>query len=599
MSAVPPLRTPSAPGTARLPERATWLTGSAEPFSAVLHPAGDGTSTGVGALICPPFGWEHMASHGPRRALASALAAAGVDALRFDLPGQGDSAGGPDAPDRLDAWQDAVSSAADALRAETGVWRVVCVSFSAMGLITLGAMARGAAVDDLVGWGMPSRGRSFVRELVAFGRMEQRGLAEEDRPRDQQLLPDGWLAAGGYVISAQTRADLEGLEAATLVLPDRGPRRALLLDRDGIAVDPKVTAALVDQGFDVELGGGEGFGQLLVEPQFARMPEEVRDRIVGFAGSLRDLGPTPPSADPPPEATSSIELEGSVRESLIEIGVSDGRLVGVLARPSGWLAPVAGVFIGGTGHRMGPNRMWVEAARRWATLGVCTLRIDIAGAGDAGTPQPIDVPGLYEDPSIIEQARAAITDLREVSGAERILVVGLCAGAYWAVQTALDDPEAVVPVAVNLPVLVWTRTEHAARMTRHYGRQLLQRDAWRRLLAGDVPVRRAVSVAMLSVRSRVGRGPISGATAERSAEDVVRLLGREGRGAWLLFAGHEALHDELETAPLVGKRPPSVRVTAVPGQSDLHTLRPIWVQRMLHEMLDDAVTEEIGISRPR
>ena len=37
----------------------------------------------------------------------------------------------------------------------------------------------------------------------------------------------------------------------------------------------------------------------------------------------------------------------------------------------------------GAVRRIGPQRMWVEAARRWAALGVPTLRFDVVGVGDS------------------------------------------------------------------------------------------------------------------------------------------------------------------------------------------------------------------------
>ncbi len=54
-----------------------------------------------------------------------------------------------------------------------------------------------------------------------------------------------------------------------------------------------------------------------------------------------------------------------------------GRLFGVLSRRSGEQAEPTGVLLNaGPQRRTGPNRMWVEIARRWAAKGVPTLRLD-------------------------------------------------------------------------------------------------------------------------------------------------------------------------------------------------------------------------------
>src|SRR3954471_10924672 len=71
-------------------------------------------------VLCPPFGWEDVASYRVRRDWAVRLAGAGHHVLRVDLPGTGDSAGGPRDGDRVAAWAGAVAGAGAWLRGQTG-----------------------------------------------------------------------------------------------------------------------------------------------------------------------------------------------------------------------------------------------------------------------------------------------------------------------------------------------------------------------------------------------------------------------------------------------------------------------------------------------
>ncbi|MEA2126910.1 MAG: hypothetical protein QOI80_3692, partial [Solirubrobacteraceae bacterium] len=140
-------------------QQPVYLSGS---VAGVLHPP-LGPPTGLGVLLVPPFGWDDQSSYRPRRAWARALAADGHLALRIDLPGTGNSGGGPRDADLVAAWIAAVRSGVAAL----GTERTALIGLGLGGLVSLSV-----AVDDLILWGVPSRGRGALRELKAFGRLE-------------------------------------------------------------------------------------------------------------------------------------------------------------------------------------------------------------------------------------------------------------------------------------------------------------------------------------------------------------------------------------------------------------------------------------------
>src|SRR5205823_13947176 len=128
---------------------------------------------------------------------------------------------------------------------------------------------------------------------------------------------------------------------------------------------------------------------------------------------------------------------GGVRETPITIEQPFGHLFGVIAEPptAGPLATAAGrqaelavlLLNAGAIRRVGPNRMWVEAARRWAALGVPTLRLDLEGLGDADgeASRFADVAELYV-PRFIDQVRDALEVLEARGVARRFVLAGLC-----------------------------------------------------------------------------------------------------------------------------------------------------------------------------
>ncbi len=362
-------------------------------FHATAAPGG-----GTAVLLCPPFGWEDICSYRSRREWAERLAGVGHATLRFDLPSSGDSGGDPDDPDRLDAWTLAVSAAARWLRQASGAPRVAAVGIGLTGMAVARAALEGAAIDELVLWGVPARGRTAMRALRAFARMEVANVGGEEQAATQPGEA-GELVVNGYRLSTATVAELEQLDLSQ-ELPEQTSSfdRALLLERDGLKPDERLHALLAGAGASVTVANGPGYGDMTREPQDALAPLEVFDRVGAWLseGEASGARPTPPSRAAPPEETAvpirgehtTLEFDHAgvrLRETPVYVDSGEqGRLFGVLCEPLGERRELCAVLLNaGPQRHTGPNRMWVEIARRWAALGVATLRIDMAAIGDS------------------------------------------------------------------------------------------------------------------------------------------------------------------------------------------------------------------------
>ncbi len=259
------------------PMRPLYLPTAPDSTFGFFHPAAE-DGDGAAALICPPFGWEDFCSYRSRLTWADELAADGHPTLRIDLPATGDSGGDPEDPARLEAWTTAVTAAADWLRASTGRSRVATIGIGLGGLIACRALADGAAIDDLVLWAVPSRGKALVRELRVFARLNATEVDAEDalaRPAlpEPPPLPDGSLEVGGFMLDGATVEALGSLDLTKLDLgPGRG-RRVLMLERDGIEVDERLREHLEGSGAEVTVAPGPGYGRMMAHPQQARAPE--------------------------------------------------------------------------------------------------------------------------------------------------------------------------------------------------------------------------------------------------------------------------------------------------------------------------------------
>jgi pimeloyl-ACP methyl ester carboxylesterase len=576
------------------PPRPLYLGTEPDSIFAFFHPA-DGSETAV--LLCPPFGWDDVCSYRPRMRWAEDLARRGHPSLRIDLPGTGDSAGSPRGPDRAGAWRDAVAGSAAWLRAETGCARVAAIGMGVGGFAACLAAADGAAIDDLVLWGVPARGRTLVRELRAFAALKAAEFPDPDAEAPPPL-PDSCIEVAGYVVSDETAAALEGADLTRVPMPAAERKRVLLLDRDGVRVDSRLHAHFEGSGAEVTLAPGPGYGWAVTNPQQSRPPADV------FATVGAWLAAAPPGARPAPArvpiASDSIELDVGgtpIRETPISVEAASGQLFGVLVEPACGPVSDLAMVLGNAGavRRIGPNRMWVEAARRWAARGVPTLRLDIEGLGDSPGNELVyaHTPTMY-DAALAPQMRAAIDELESRGVASRFMVGGLCAGAFWSFHVLREDPRVSAALLLNLFAFYWDDDLDAIVEVRRL-RKLARRSSWQRVLRGEVRLTQVRAILRwivrtpLDLRARIARRRALG---DRLDETFDALLDA-GKRVTLLLGRGEPLVEQFRREGRLERldRWPNMRLHELPTRD--HTFRALWLQEMVHELMDSAVDDEI------
>ncbi|HEY5144867.1 MAG TPA: hypothetical protein VII98_15305 [Solirubrobacteraceae bacterium] len=570
--------------------RPLYLAADPTPVFAVLHPA-TGHVRERAVLLCPPFGWEEICSARSRRAWSERLAADGHSTLRFDLPGTGDSAGTPEDPDLVAAWIGATTSAAAWLRAASGCPTIVAVGIGLGGLIAARALDAGAPIDELVLWGVPARGRTLTRELRAFSRLQASELPQGDDP-----LPDGALVVAGHLLSAGTVAALDALDLETSV---RSPSRALLLGREGMQVDPSLRPALERLGTDVRVADGPGFGAMMSEPHDARPPLVVFDTVASWLlGDFRAADRrSVPAGDPPPELrTLELTVAGAgVRETPVLVEQPFGSLFGVLAEPAGPQATVCVVLLNaGAITHIGPNRMWVEIARRWAARGVPVLRLDIGGIGESDGPSDAwsDDASFYV-PEFVDEARAALDVLQTRGLGPRFVLGGLCSGAHWSLHGALRDERVTGALMINPRALMWDRWAITVALmgrlralhSAHDGRGAARAAPSRSSVALRAAIRRLL---LFLVR------PWERARA-RHLDRAFDQLRDTGKSALVCFTGDEPLYQQFERDGRLTRlgRWPDLEIDLIAATPDTHTLRPLRMQREVHASLDSAIAREL------
>jgi alpha-beta hydrolase superfamily lysophospholipase len=579
--------------------RALYFDVRGEPAIGLFHPA-SGTA-GPSVLICPPFGREDATSYRSRRWWAESLADAGMPALRFDLPGTGDSGGGIGAPGRLESWLAAVDAAARLLHAETGRARTAAIGIGLGGMLAVAALEAGAPIDDLVLWGAPASGRALVRELAMFARIESESIVVAGGTPPPPGSP-ATLAPGGFPLPDELLESLGELDLATLQLPPVEGRRALLLARDGIAPDAELHKAFEENDVQVDVADGNGYGAMMtVLPEEARLPEAVRECVESWLQTRATHTRKPRGAAAPAVSTSAdLTTEaGRVRETPHEADHSSGRLFGILAEPVEVPSTGLGLVLLNAGaiRRSGPSRLWVELARRWAAQGVPTLRVDLDGIGDAsGNSDSTGLAALYAE-GHVDQVKAALDALTARVDPDRVALLGLCAGAYWGFHTALVDDRVSLVVMLNPRLLFWDAEIVEGRDARRRRRRIFQASAWRELWRApwwSVPARiltRAGLVAAEPLRSLTRRR--ADAAARTSAASAFDRLAASRTRAVFAFCDGEPLHDDLVADGVFDQhdRWPQLELIQLPGRD--HVLRPLWMHEHVDEAVDRVLADEL------
>jgi len=224
---------------------------------------------------------------------------------------------------------------------------------------------------------------------------------------------------------------------------------------------------------------------------------------------------------------------------------SPARLVGVLCEPEGQPRGAGVVFLHGwTGYRVGPHRIFVEAARRLAAAGYHSLRFDFRGRGDSE--------GEHEATTLdemIEDARAARRVLAEETGVRRTYWCGLCSGGNVALGAASLDKDVSGLVLWSTPLFAPYKTKKQEARRRgmfaaDYARKLFRRETYAKLVRGRIHF--GVILRILLGRRPAARGTRGAREPKDSARDIMSDLRGYAGSALFIYGSRD---DEAVGAP--------------------------------------------------
>lgn len=467
-----------------------------------FHPAAAAADRGTVVVLCPALGFDLICSYRSWRILAERLAAAGFGVLRFDYLATGNSAGNPEEPHQVARWLRSIELAVEHARARTGAERVVLVGLRLGATLAACAARTIPGVDSLVLWSPFRSGRLYARELIALARLSRPESSEEiDASSD--------LEAAGFLVTRATLDELSGLDM--LALSEQPAPRVLVIEREDFPSDSRLLEHLTHLGCAVTVDRIPGTLDTLVQPIRSKVPEPILDRIVTW---LVDGHPEHRIAGAVTSPARSGAGHGpGWREQPMNFG-PDRRLFGILTRPESNEPPAAAVVFLNTGceHHVGPHRMYVPLSRAWAREGYASLRFDLGGIGDSRTPAGVIENEAYP-PHAMDDVASAVAEVRRTTGAESVVVFGICSGGWHAFRAVRDGLPVDAVMAINAPLYVregseYTITELEERLElERYSRSATDPEKWKKVLRGGASIatftRLAVGAVLRWVRAKV------------------------------------------------------------------------------------------------
>ena len=242
----------------------------------------------------------------------------------------------------------------------------------------------------------------------------------------------------------------------------------------------------------------------------------------------------------------------------------------------------------GAVRHIGPNRMWVKAARRWAARGVTSLRIDFAGIGESDGGEIPGVGALYQG-DFLPQVEMAIAALRLRTGARRFALMGICSGAFWAFQAAIDNSDIQAAILLNPRLFFWDPEVDRRRMLRRTMNGLTGSSTWHRLARGEIKAGRiqqaAHSVLHSLRRTRADAGRHFQIPPAEMARALAKIESNRCRLSMIFTEGEPLLREMEEESQMPPENSNWIRCVRIPSAAG-HTFRPMWSQLIVNEWID-------------
>lgn len=481
------------------------------PFSYTFPTAYEGTAALVtfpdgarhkttGILLCRPWGRDEVSSRKFYKILADTFARHGFPVLRFDYPGTVDSLDLPEGTG-LDAWIAAARTGADTLKQCSGCEKIVVFGLGFGAIIAENLASERNDVSGMILAAPVTNGRRYIREIGIHARM-----IFETEMLPLSLLDTGKVSIVGNVMPDAVARDLEKVKLGETPYSRSLP--VLVFAREGTGADTGHAEALREKSHQVTVRPFVGYDALVGNILQARPDMSlIEEAVCWIEKNLKDgLHETESSGTSVPLAV--LQTAG-FRQTALFVETDEKKLYCVVTSP---VNPDgnAPVFIfgntGGYDHQGGRTRDLVETSRRLALKGVISVRFAGTNTGDSYPDLPLNQETLYTD--LATQDFLDLIDHFSARFPGPVTLVGRCSSAYSAFHAAARDERVRQLILINQLKFVWDPdvpidlNHMGHRSTEQYKKRLTSSRTFKRLLCGEINLKKAATGLLKLVRLR-------------------------------------------------------------------------------------------------
>jgi alpha/beta superfamily hydrolase len=316
------------------------------------------------------------------------------------------------------------------------------------------------------------------------------------------------MEVSGFVLSAATISALVGIDLNSPRIPSGS--EVLVIDSASMPIARAWSGDLNRNGLAATYRALPGMVEMLMTaPQFATVPTEMISAMGEWLAqrpaekALVSKGIVHPESSPGVSVLTRMVLAGpgvpqsapvSERPLFLD---PESLLFGIVTEPVHHAPPKGAVVLinAGADYHIGASGINVSLARRWARAGYVVLRMDLAGLGDSNTRTGRPDNEVFP-PAAVDDMRLAVEWVQTHYGVHDISIVGLCSGAFHAMQAAFDAIPVNRAMMVNPETYFWNENQSIFdRQTvdlirqRDTPRTMLSAESWKRLIRGEIDVR--------------------------------------------------------------------------------------------------------------